>query len=532
MKAFLLTICFFLLFVVVFAQNAKIDSLKKVIETTKSDTVKGRSLCRLCSELRKLGQYEIGIKKSTEGLSLSEKTGDQHGIAYCLITLGEIHLDQSEYGKGIVCYRKSLEINQKIGDQVNISNCFNDIGNIYMNQGNYSQALEYLEKGLKIRQQIKDLSGIAKSYINIARLYRFRGDYPKALDYYNKSLNIYKKLNIKTGIAVCYNNLGIIYFTQNDFDHALQSYRSSLKIKEELNDKAGIAASFLNIGNVYYSQYQVSEALHYFQKALAIQEELGAKREIAGCLNNIGYVYKDQGKYESAIEYYKKSIDIYVMIGELDNKSRTYSNMSQCYLLARQPTLAKQAAENAMALARQCDNLEVLELAAITSFEADSALGDYKSAFEHHKLYKQYSDSLHNEDKAKEFGRIESRYQFEKEAEDQKRKQAEAKRIADLETQRRNNLQYLSIFAGLMVLFGGLAFVGKLKIPARVLDISLFAALLILFEFLLILFDPILDQFTGGIPIQKLVFNSVIALGFAPLHGFLEKKLKRRFAGR
>jgi hypothetical protein len=163
------------------------------------------------------------------------------------------------------------------------------------------------------------------------------------------------------------------------------------------------------------------------------------------------------------------------------------------------------------------------------SYQADSALGDYKSAFEHHKLYKQYSDSLHNEDKAKEFGRIESRYQFEKEAEEQKRKQAEAKRIAQEETDRRNNLQYLSIFGGLLVLFGGLAFVGKLKIPERVLDIALFAALLILFEFLLILFDPILDQYTGGVPIQKLVFNSLIALGFAPLHGFLEGKLKKRF---
>jgi hypothetical protein len=163
-------------------------------------------------------------------------------------------------------------------------------------------------------------------------------------------------------------------------------------------------------------------------------------------------------------------------------------------------------------------------------YQSDSALGDWKSAFEYHKLFKQYSDSLHNEDKAKEFGRIESRYQFEKEAEEAKRKQAEAQRKEQLETERRNNLQYLSIFAGLMILFGGLAFVGKLKIPARVLDIVLFAALLILFEFLLILFDPILDEYTGGIPIQKLIFNSVIALGFAPLHGFLEKKLRRRMS--
>jgi len=208
------------------------------------------------------------------------------------------------------------------------------------------------------------------------------------------------------------------------------------------------------------------------------------------------------------------------------------TNISDSYFHLGQLQSAQTYARQALQLAQQIQHLEYMKYGAGAAYQADSALGDYKSAFEHHKLFKQYSDSLHNEEKSKEFGRIESKYQFEKEAEEAKRKEAEAKRITQEQTERRNNLQYLSIFAGLLVLFGVLAFVGKLKIPARVLDISLFAALLILFEFLLILFDPILDQYTGGIPVQKLVFNSVIAFGFAPLHGFLEKKLKQRFAGR
>lgn len=42
-------------------QNGKIDSLKRVIETTKVDTVRGRTLCRLCDELRKVGKYEVAL---------------------------------------------------------------------------------------------------------------------------------------------------------------------------------------------------------------------------------------------------------------------------------------------------------------------------------------------------------------------------------------------------------------------------------------------------------------------------------------
>jgi hypothetical protein len=163
-------------------------------------------------------------------------------------------------------------------------------------------------------------------------------------------------------------------------------------------------------------------------------------------------------------------------------------------------------------------------------YQIDSALGYWQSAFEHHKRFKQLSDSLHNEEKAKEMGRIESRYQFEKDAEETKRKEQEAIRLAQIETERRNNLQYLSIFGGILTLFGALAFLGRFKIPVRLLNVALFATLLILFEFLLILFEPLLDQYTGGVPIQKLAFNSLIAFGFAPLHGFLEQKLRKRFA--
>jgi hypothetical protein len=146
------------------------------------------------------------------------------------------------------------------------------------------------------------------------------------------------------------------------------------------------------------------------------------------------------------------------------------------------------------------------------------------------ELNYRYRDSLTNEDKAKEIGRIESRYQFEKEAEAEKRKAEEKKRIEQLANERRNNLQYLSIFGGLILLFGVLTVIGRLNIPLRLLDVILFAGLLIFFEFLLILTDPYLDDFTGGIPIQKLAFNSLIALAFAPLHRSLERMLRNKLS--
>jgi len=320
-------------------------------------------------------------------------------------------------------------------------------------------------------------------------IYSNQGKFDKALDYYQKSLRIFEQINNQDAIATCLTNIGVLYQDAKNYPLALEYYLNSLKIKEQIGDEDGIGICLTNIGNIYHQQKNYSLALQTYQAGLKLAEKTG---------DQLGISY-------------------------------AWSVIASTYLKTHQFTTAKIYADKGLKLAQKINALYYIVSNAKISFEVDSALGDWKSAFEHHKLYKQYSDSLHNEDKAKEFGRVESKYQFEKEAEEQKRKEAEAKRLAQIETERSNNLQYLSIFGGLMVLFGLLAFIGRFSIPVRVLDISLFATLLILFEFLLILFDPILDRYTGGIPIQKLIFNSVIALGFAPLHGFLEKKLRGRF---
>jgi len=471
-----------------FAQNAKIDSLQKVIETTKVDTVRGRSLCRLCKQLQLISEYEAGLKKGGEGLALCEKKNDLKGSATCLNNIGNIYDFQGNYSMALETYQKSYQILERNKDQIGIASCFINIGIIYKKQGNYFKALEYYQKSLKISELIGDKEDFATCLSNIGSIYNEQGNYPKALEYQQKSLKINEQIGDQKGIAACLGNIGNIQAIQGNYPKALEAYYKSLQNNELIGDQIGIVAN----------------------------------------LTNIGTIYQWQGNYPKALEYQQKSLKIYEQIGDTAGVSISNSNIGSIWLRLKDPLKAKSYAQKGLRLAQEIKHLDYMQYGANVSYQADSTLGDWKSAFEHHKLYKQYSDSLHNEEKAKEFGRIESRYQFEKEAEEAKRKEQEAQRLAQIETERRNNLQYLSIFAGILLIFGGLAFMGRFRIPVRVLDVALFASLLILFEFLLILFDPILDDFTGGIPIEKLIFNSVIALGFAPLHTFLETKLRQR----
>jgi len=99
MKKILIFILFATLTQCLVAQNAKIDSLKRVIETTRVDTVKGRALCRLCDEFRKVGDYQAALKQGQDGLSLCKAKTDAKGEAGCLNSIGAIYFLQGDYPK-------------------------------------------------------------------------------------------------------------------------------------------------------------------------------------------------------------------------------------------------------------------------------------------------------------------------------------------------------------------------------------------------------------------------------------------------
>ena len=155
-------------------------------------------------------------------------------------------------------------------------------------------------------------------------------------------------------------------------------------------------------------------------------------------------------------------------------------------------------------------------------------LSNHKMALAFYKQYTQIKDSLFNEDKSKEIGKLEAKYEFEKEeAEKKSAGQMEQARTAAIES-RRDNLQYSGILIFLMLMGISLLGLGKLAIPIRLVEGMIFFTFLLTFEFLLVLIDPYIENFSGGEPAYKLLFNALLAAMIFLLHAFFENTLKRR----
>ncbi len=250
-------------------------------------------------------------------------------------------------------------------------------------------------------------------------IYDNKQNYEKALEYYLKSQEMAESTKNKTLMANNLNNIGGVYLYQNDYKRALEYFLKALAIKEELGNKNGIANSLINIGTLYYSLEDFPKTMKYFLYALKIKEEIKDKAGIATVCGNIGALYIQMGRFDRAESYLLRSLAISEEIKSFDDMSNAHLNLSDLY---------------------------------------DSTKKLSQSLF-HYKKYKACQDSIFNEEKSKDMGRLEARSDFDKQ---QAVSNAEHKKELELsdEREKRQTLVSYSVGAGLLLvlLFAGFLF--------------------------------------------------------------------------
>jgi tetratricopeptide (TPR) repeat protein len=405
-----------------FAQQTKIDSLLTLLKTDKEDTNRAIHCYTLCRQYEYIGNYDTAIILGKQALDLSKKLTFNKGIANSYNNIGNVYYNQGNYTDAIKNHLAALKIREQIGNKQGIANSYNNIGNVYHIQGNYPDALKNHFAALKIREQIGDKQGIASSYNNIGNVYYSQGNYPDALKNQLAALKIREQIGDKQGIAYSYNNIGNVYNSQGNYPDALKNYFASLKIREQLDDKQGIGASYNNIGNVYANQAALpltslhkrgellADALKNQLASLKIKEQIGDKDGIASCYINIGSLAVKQNRPLEANQWLQKALVISKELGNKDEIRDSYSGLS----------------------------------------EADSLMGNYKAAFEYHKLFIIYRDSLNNEETKKKSLQASMQYEFDKKEIAAKAEQDKLDAINAEEKQKQRIVIYA--VAGLLIL--------------------------------------------------------------------------------
>ncbi|MCF8231301.1 MAG: tetratricopeptide repeat-containing sensor histidine kinase [Bacteroidales bacterium] len=278
--------------------------------------------------------------------------------------------------------REKAKLLNRIGDELRFSNA--------------DSAIYYYNKALKIARESDLPNMVATSYRGIGYVKYVEGEYDYAMENFMEAIDIWEKNDNQWGIAIGLNNIGLIQNMQEHYRPSIRNHQKSLEIAKQIADTNLLSHNHFNMGISYYSLKKYDSALLHAQKALEFKNEAGKPNEGLRMLNLMGNVYADMGKYEKAIQALTKVINT----DDYDNKweiSYAMAGLAKVYKqtgdLEKSIDIGVRSYELAKEVNAKWDKQNVTKILA----EAYAKKGDYKKAYQYHKLHKKYSDSIFNE---------------------------------------------------------------------------------------------------------------------------------------
>lgn len=366
-------ICFFLLLIsLAFSQNKNIDSLQVSLEQAEGKD-KIKTLLELCWEYRFVNA-DTARKFGLRALELAKQERAEDLETEALHYLGVTHEAQGNYKEALTYELQALSLGKKIGDSLKIANTLNNLGIINDEMG----------------------------------------DYPKALAYYFEARKIYESLQEKSKVAMVLTNIGIVLKAQKEYKNVVANYREALVIYQRLGNKFGEASCHANLGSVYLFIPDYDSALHYSLLASAEFEKQNIQQFLPITWSNAAKAYQNLGQPLQAKELFLKAKELHT---QYDNKKELSFTSIQLALLENElgnTSNALKFANDGLTGALAIKALEQIMQAheALATIHATSK--NYQTAWQEHKLYVIYKDSLYQQEKAKQLLTLQLKFETEK----------------------------------------------------------------------------------------------------------------------
>lgn len=362
-----------------------------------------------------------------KAISIFKKLGYTDEYLDALMQKGGVYSLKGMNYEAADCFREVRDVAEKKDRISPFMSASKYLADIYRKRSENDKALDIYLSLLKKAEANKVFNGYtADIYSAVASMYSDKKEYKKAIDYHTKALNIHKQYDdfysrvASLGyISMQYRLLGD---KLNEKKYMDEAHAFNLKNPYKLSQMYG----YVFFGRVEYANGNYNEALKNHLASLTIGEELGVKEQTALAYGNVGATYYELAKADGADEN--------LLLG----KSITY--------------LEKGVEAN-----KEMRNLDRISGFLFYLYEAYSLKGDYKNAFNAHKEYILYRDSINNIEKNDTFLAREKEYEYGK-------KETLLKTEQKLSLEKEKTLRNMSLGGiGVLVIVAGVAGVGYVR---------------------------------------------------------------------
>jgi len=270
----------------------------------------------------------------------------------------------------------------------------------------------YSRKALEYSKKAGYGRGESNSLRILGNGYRLIGDWVNMVSYYHEALVTAEKTGEPIGIAKASLNLAMFYTDIGKDDECLELSEKAGRIFEKMKDSLNLNKALTTIAASFIDSKKYDSVLFYYQKSLELA--LAMKNEYLIATNNsfIGLTLLRMGRYKEAIARILPAADHFRNTDDKMRQTLTAGMLAPAYYMAKDyPTAlryAQQSLQLAIELRSKKDMADIYEVLA-NIYEARK---DYPNALRNSRLYKNYSDSVFNENARKATDELEARYEY------------------------------------------------------------------------------------------------------------------------
>ena len=408
----------FILFLLVnfsFSQSKEIDSLNIVIDNAQSDSVVVLTLQKKSYAYRKIDSKDMAYKTSLEMLSLAEKGSNEKQIGWSKreIAYNLYVLDKKD--EAILLLKEYVETLSE-EDTIVLAETYRFIGLFNAWEENYTEALKYFFKAHHYFELLGNSLGITNS---ISSAYSHLNDERNATKYNLDYIELAKKDSNYIALAGGYLSQGYYYLML--IEHK-KSYEYSQKAKDVyLNDLKtpsawGLGTVYGNIADVYIYYYKNSP------DSILIVNPLFSK------LDNI-----EKGLLDTAEFYIDKSYAIALKNGaEGQNLFYTFYGYGDLYYYQGKVKRSEKEFLKCYEISKDNKGM-VFDRKKVSEqlYKVYKKLNNKGKALKFYEEFVNLRDSLFDQDKQRDVGKQEAKFEFEKQKTKDEAQRAKAKAIED-----------------------------------------------------------------------------------------------------
>jgi serine phosphatase RsbU (regulator of sigma subunit) len=338
--------------------------------------------------------------------------------------------------------------------------------NYYM-MNEFDSCIAFGNRVLYRVKESKNTNAQLEILMTMGRSYDFIGNRQKGIETSLKAIEIAKQEHKTVKLSELYISMSIIYKGE-DLNVAKKYALMALQVlgKPDPDDYIVLNAGYLMLGNVYLDSGNLDSAMYYYELCKISSLKTNDQRTYMSALGNIGNVAYNLKQYDKAIEYNLLTLEGYRKNNVRSEIAVAYGSLADIYKDIKNYPKAILYYDSALVVTKQIQSADDFIYNYKGLSETYERMGNYKEAFSYYKLYKQWNDSINNNQNSKKITQLELDYKYKSE---QKEKDLVQKN-KDLITHEKISRQKYIIWAGIsgtVLLLGFLALTIKTNVARK-----------------------------------------------------------------